>query len=222
MQRRRFLTGVAVLGMASPALADALPIPPGNRIAFKVFRNGAAVGEHDVSFTQSGDSLTAVTNFDFIVTLAGIPVYHYTLTATEIWSAGVFQSLATQVNNNGTMLEVHAHKTAAGYDVTDINHNNPAASYPEYTAPPDTMPLSYWNKAMLNGTVLNLDTAHSYPVIKSSPGWNSLPTANGGNIVAQRFDLTGKLRLSCWYDQFNQWAGLQFSLHGNWNYEKIT
>jgi len=221
MRRRGFLTGTAILGVVGPAYADSLPVPPGNRIAFKVFRNGAAVGEHDVTFTQSGDSLTAVTNFAFIVTLAGIPVYHYTLTATEIWSAGVFQSLATQVNNNGTMLEVHAKKTAAGYDVTDINHNDPSQSYPEYTAPPDTMPLSYWNKAMLNGPVLNLDTAHSYPVIKSSPGWNSLPTANGANIVAQRFDLTGKLHLSCWYDQYNQWAGLQFSLHGNWNYEKI-
>lgn len=222
MERRLFIAGAAALGLARPAFADALPVPPGGRVAFKVFRNGAEVGTHDVTFSSDGDSLTGITNFNFIVTIASIPVYRYTLTATEIWSGGVFQSLASKVNNNGTMLEVHAHKTAGGYDVTDINHNDPSKSYPEYTAPPDTLPLSYWNKAMLNGTVLNLDTAHSYPVIKTSPGWNSLPTASGANLVAQRFDLTGKLRLSVWYDQMNQWSGLQFSLHGNWNYEKIV
>jgi hypothetical protein len=212
----------AALCPARPAIADGLPVPPGGRIAFKVFRTGSEVGEHEVTFSGNGGNLTGTTNFNFIVAIASVPVYRYTLTATEIWSGGVFQSLATQVNNNGTMLEVHAHKTAAGYDVTDINHNDPSESYPEYTAPPDTLPLSYWNKAMLDGTVLNLDTAHSYPVIKNSPGWNSLPAANGANIVAQRFDLTGKLRLSVWYDQANQWSGLQFVLHGNWNYEKIV
>jgi len=199
-----------------------LQVPPGNRIAFKVFRNNTAVGEHDVTFQQAGGTLTAATNFAFIVTLAGIPIYHYALAATEIWQDGVFQSLASQVNNNGTHLEVHAHKTAAGYDVVDINHDNPSASYPEYTAPPDTTPLNYWNKGMLNGTVLNMDTAHSYPPIVNSPGWNSLPTANGANIVAQRFDVTGKLHLSVWYDEFNQWAGLQFNLKGAWNYEKYV
>jgi len=222
MQRRRFLVSTGAVAMAGPVLAEALPVPPGNRIAFKVFRNGAAVGEHVMTFRQTDDGLAVDTNFEFIVTLASIPVYRYTLTATELWSGGVFQSVASKVNNNGTMLEVHAKKTAAGYDVVDINHNDPSQSYPEYTAPPDTMPLTYWNKAMLNGSVLNIDTAHSYEVIVNSPGWNKLPTASGGSLVAQRFDVTGKLHLSVWYDQAGQWSGLQFSLRGNWNYEKIT
>jgi hypothetical protein len=196
-------------------------VPPSGRIAFQVFRNGAAVGTHEVSFAQDGDDLTVVTNLAFVVTIAGITMYRYSLTATESWSGGVFERLESNVNNDGTRLEVRAQKTEAGYHVVDINHSNPAKSYPEYTAPPNTLPLTYWNKAMLNGTVLNVDTAHSYPPIVSSPGWNRLVTANGGSLVAQRFDVTGKLRLSVWYDQMGQWAGLQFNLRGAWNYEKI-
>ena len=130
MDRRFFIAAAGALGLARPAFADALPVPPGGRVAFKVFRNGTEVGEHEVTFSGGGENLTATTNFDFVVTIASIPVYRYTLTATEIWSAGVFQSLATQVNNNGTMLEVHARKTASGYDVTDINQNDPSESYP--------------------------------------------------------------------------------------------
>jgi Family of unknown function (DUF6134) len=222
MDRRQFLANAGSVVLAGPALAGTLPVPSSARIAFKVFRNGTAVGTHELVFRQDGDDLTVLTNFAFVVTIAMIPAYRYSLAATEKWSGGVFQSVESKVNNNGTRLEVRAHKTASGYDVVDINHKNPAKSYPEYTAPPNTLPLTYWNKAMLNGTILNIDTAHSYPPIVSSPGWNKLVTANGGSLVAQRFDVTGKLRLSVWYDQMAQWSGLQFTLRGNWNYEKIV
>jgi len=222
MDRRQFLVNAGALVVAGPALADTLPVPASGRIAFKVFRNGTAVGTHELVFTQDGDDLTVLTNMAFVVTIAAFPIYRYSLVATEKWSGGVFRSVESKVNNNGTRLEMRAHQTALGYDVVDINHNNPAKSYPEYTAPPNTVPLTYWNKAMLNGTVLNVDTAHSYPPIVSTPGWNGLPTANGGSIVAQRFDVTGKLRLSVWYDQMAQWSGLQFNLRGSWNYEKIV
>jgi hypothetical protein len=222
MDRRRFLVNAGAVALAGPALAASLPVPASGRIAFKVFRNGSAVGTHELVFTQDGDDLSVLTNFAFVVTIADIPMYRYSLVATEKWSGGVFRSVESKVNNNGTRLEVRAHQTAAGYDVVDINHNNPARSYPEYTAPPNTLPLTYWNKSMLNGTVLNIDTAHSYPPIVSTPGWSRLRTANGGALVAQRFDVTGKLRLSVWYDEMEQWSGLQFNLKGDWNYEKIV
>jgi hypothetical protein len=221
MDRRLFLGGFCAAAMAGPAVADALPVPPGGRIAFAVFRNGRQVGEHDISFARDGDDLTVETNLAFTVTIAAIPVYTYTLFATEKWSDGVFQRVDSVVNNNGTQIEVHAHKIATGYDVKSINHTHPEKTYPEYTAPPNTIPLTYWNKAMLNGTVLNVATAHSYPPIVSSPGWNNVPTATDGTILAQRFDVTGKLHLSVWYDRMAQWAGLQFHLKGDWNYAKI-
>jgi hypothetical protein len=213
MKRREFLLSAA---------AFALPVPPGNEIAFKVLRNGTPIGEHHLNFTQSGGDLTVDINVALLVTFASIPVFRYNLKATEKWSGGVFQSLESLINNNGAQLEVQAHKTAAGYDVLGINHSDPSSSYPEYTAPANTMPLTYWNRAMLNGTILNIQTAHSYPAIVSSPEWDKLPTANGGFIVAQRFDVTGKLHLTVWYDQNNAWSGLEFHVNGDESYQKIT
>jgi hypothetical protein len=213
MDRRRFLLSAA---------AFALPIPASNALAFKVLRNGTPIGEHHLHFTQNGDELAVDINVALLVKFAGIPVFHYQLNATEKWQAGVFSSLHSMVNDNGTQLEVEAHQAPGGYLVTGINHSNPAKSWPQYTAPPDTLPLTYWNKSMLNGNILNIQTAHSYRVQVNSPGWNKLPTADGGSIVAQRFDVTGKLRLSVWYDQNNAWSGLEFQINGDETYQKMV
>jgi hypothetical protein len=221
MIRRHFITGAGALALAGPALAD-LPVPAGNKIAFEVFRNGSLIGEHDLTFTQTGDDLSIAINVALVVKILGITAFTYSLVATERWSGGVFQSVESMINNNGTQLEVQAHKVANGYLVNGINHTNPSQSYPEYTAPPNTMPLTYWNKAMLNANILNIQTAHSYPAIVNSPGWFKIPTAGGGSIVAQRFDVTGKLHLSVWYDQNNAWSGLEFHVNGDETYQKIT
>jgi hypothetical protein len=220
MIRRQFLAGAGALAFGAPALA-ALPVPAGGKIAFKVLRNGSVIGDHDLTFSQSGDDLTVAINVALVVKILGITAFTYSLVATERWSAGVFEGLESNINNNGTQLEVQAHKTADGYLVNGINHSNPAQSYPEYTAPPNTLPLTYWNKAMLNANILNIQTAHSYPAMVSSPGWFKIPTADGGTLVAQRFDLTGKLHLSVWYDQTNAWSGLEFHVNGDETYQKI-
>ena len=73
---------------------------------------------------------------------------------------------------------------------------------------------------MLDGTILNIQTAHSYRVKVVSPGWNKLPTANGGPVVARRFNVSGKLNLSVWYDQNNAWSGLEFHRNGDISYQK--
>jgi hypothetical protein len=206
MDRRSFLLN---------ASAYTLPIPSAKEMHFKVFRNGNPVGDHAIYFTQSGNDLTVLTTVNVLVTMASIPMYSYAVKATERWSNGVFESLDSAVNANGSPLEVHAHRTADGYVVQGTH-------VPQYTAPLNMLPLTYWNKAMINGTILNIQTAHSYPVTVNSPGWNTLPTASGGSITAQRFDLTGKLRLSIWYDQQDSWSGLEFQKLGHFSYEKYT
>lgn len=220
MDRRRFMVGAAALGV--PGMANALPVPAGGSIAFKVFRNGSPIGEHHLSFTANGDDLSVDVNVDLLVTIATIPVFRYGLKATERWSGGVFESLDSQVNFNGDPLVVHAQKTAGGYEVEGVNKDNQAKNMPRYMAPPDTMPLTYWNKQMLSSTILNVQTAHCYKVNVASPGWNQMPTASGGRILAQRYDLTGKLDLSVWYDQENRWSSLEFHKSGDITYQKMT
>jgi hypothetical protein len=213
MERRDFLLSAA---------AYALPVPKSNDLAFKVLRNGTIVGEHHLAFSQDGDALTVTANVELLVTVALIPVFRYNLQATERWQGGVFQSLDSAVNFNGNPLTVHAVKVANGYEVEGTNRDVPAKTTPRYLAPPDTLPLTYWNKQMLSGTILNVQTAHSCHVHVASPGWTRLPTASGGAILARRFDTTGKLVLSVWYDTANAWSGLEFQKDGDITYQKIT
>jgi hypothetical protein len=217
MNRRGLILAAAAAGLARPAGADTLPVPALGRIGFKVLRNGAPIGEHHLKFTRTGDALSVEINSDLRVSLLGVPVFHYTLAATERWQGGRFVGLDSQVNHNGALFEVHASPVAGGFAVQSTK----AGDY-IYTGAKPMLPLTYWNKAMLRAEILNVETGRHYPAIVNSPGWNYLPTAEGGQLVAQRFDVTGKLRLSVWYDQAGQWAGLAFSVDGNESFEKMT
>jgi hypothetical protein len=217
MNRRRFLAGSGAVLVAAPAAAAPLPVPPGGQIGFKVLRNGAPIGEHHLTFVQNGDDLAVSINADLDVRMLGLSVFTYQIAATERWSAGSFAGLDSHVNHNGTKLEVHAHPIPGGFHVDATK----AGSY-DYTGTPAMLPLTYWNRAFLGAEILNVETGHHYPAIVNSPGWYRLPTAEGGMLVAQRFDVTGKLHLSVWYDQFDQWSGLEFNVDGDISFQKIV
>jgi hypothetical protein len=217
MERRRFLLGAgAAMAAGGTAVADTLSLPPSGKISFQVLRNGKPIGEHNINFTRNGGDVTAEINADLVVTIAGIPVFHYQGHALERWSNGVFTSLDSQVNHNGTQVEVHAQRVDGGYAIQSTKSGDYT-----YTGPKQLLPLTYWNRGILDAMLLNVETGRNYPAIANSPGWNKLPTVNGGFIIAQRFDLTGKLHLSIWYDQNNQWSGMEFHISGDETYQKI-
>ncbi|MDE1905197.1 MAG: hypothetical protein KGH75_01935 [Rhodospirillales bacterium] len=215
LERRGFLAGAAALVAPRAVLAAALPVPPGGAMRFKILRNGTPVGEHHVTFTRSGNCLRVDTNVDMVVTVAGIAVFHYQGYASEYWSGGVFTRLDSKVNHNGTLFVVQADQIPGGYAV-----NSTKAGDYQYTGTPPMLPLTYWNRAMLRAMILNVETGRHYPAIVNSPGWNKLPTANSGTVVAQRFNVTGKLHMSLWYDQNDQWSGFEFHVLGNEVYQK--
>jgi hypothetical protein len=198
---------------ASRAWAGGLPVPPGDALGFEIFCNGSKVGEHHLAFTQTGDDLQVDINIAMRGRLFLIP-FSYSLKATERYSKGVFQSLDTHTVQDGKQLQAHAQLVGSGYQIEGTNE-------PLYTGPANTLPLSYWNKAFMNGVILNIQTAHSYPATVTPGKWYNLPTANGGTVVAQRYDLTGKLTLSVYYDQQNQWAGLGFHYYGDFTYQRL-
>lgn len=219
-QRRDLILG-AVGSVASgmlpvPALAALPPLPAAGEIGFKVFHSGTPIGEHHLKFTRTGDDLQVDIHATAVVRIAGIAVFRYACDATEYWSGGAFSGLDSKVNHNGTPLEVHARPIAGGFAIQSTE----AGNY-QYTGQPPMLPLTYWNKAMLQAMILNIETGHHYPAFVKCPGWNYLSTAEGGRLVAQRFDVTGKLHLSVWYGQTEEWDGLSFYMAGLVSYQKI-
>lgn len=213
MNRRAMLLSAGALAL--PARAAAQAIPRSGRMHFRVLRNGSPIGEHLMQFSASAGKLNISTIGRLLVTFAGIPIFRYSVQAMEYWENGQFQAVDSAVNFNGTPLEVHAEQVKGGYRVQGTR-------VPPYLAPENLLPLTYWNKAMMDATILNIQTAHCYPVTVNSPGWKALPTANGGTIIARRYNLTGKLRMSIWYDQGGSWSGLEFHKSGDIRYEKYV
>jgi hypothetical protein len=187
-----------------------LPVPASGILDFQILRSGAPVGEQRLTFTQTGDQLSVDINAAASGKMMGLLPFHYNCTATERWAGGVFCGVDSKVNHNGTQLEVHATPITGGFAITSTK----AGNY-KYTGQLPMLPLTYWNKAMLDAMILNIETGRNYPAIVSSPGWYNLPTAEGGTVLAQRFDVTGKLHFSVWYDRYGQWAGLEFTIYGN-------
>lgn len=210
IRRRDFLSKSAAFAAVPSAAAALLPVPAGNLLRFKVLRNGSHIGEQSMKFIQDGNSLQVVSQADMVVRIAGIPVFHYTAEVVEHWLDGKFNRLNSHVNHNGTQLKVAANPIPDGFSIESTK----AGDY-QYTGSPILMPLTYWNKAMLNAMILNVETGHHYLATVSSPGWSWVPTAEGGTVLAQRFDITGHLHFTIWYTQDNEWAGLAFHVDGN-------
>jgi hypothetical protein len=215
MQRRELVLGAmgmagAMLAGPARAAAAGLPVPSSGVLDFQILRSGTPVGEHRLTFAQTGDQLRVDVNAAASGTVMGLIPFHYSCMATEHWSGGAFCGVDSKVNHNGTQLEVHAAPIAGGFAIQSTK----AGNY-NYTGQPAMLPLTYWNKAMLDAMILNIETGRHYPATVNSPGWFYLPTAAGGTVLAQRFDVTGKLHFSVWYDQYGQWAGLEFNIYGS-------
>src|SRR5579872_1882332 len=110
--RRTFLIGAAA-GLGLPLLAPpraraALPgIPPDGKIAFKVMRKGAHIGEHSLRFDQDGDALTVQTDVRITVHVGPVPVYHHTQTCVERWRGDRFIGLDSTTSSNVSHEQIH-------------------------------------------------------------------------------------------------------------------
>src|ERR1700687_1310483 len=90
--RRAVLLAGAAAGAPPPASA-ALPVPPGDRIGFRLIRHGTEIGRHTLTFEQQGDTLTVRISAEARVTLLSIPIVHYTHRVIEVWQDGALASV---------------------------------------------------------------------------------------------------------------------------------
>lgn len=214
LQRRGFLGGATALITAADSMAAPLrpmpAMPKTGRLHFKILRNGLAIGEQFVSFTQNGATMRVETSSDMLVRILGLPVFRYSAQVSEYWLNGQFDHLQSKVNHNGEQLNVAAHAIPGGYAIESTK----AGDY-TYTGVQKMLPLTYWNKQILNAMLLNIETGRHYPATAASAGWEHVPTAEGGQVLAQRFNLTNHLHLTLWYDQADIWSGLAFNIAGH-------
>ena len=195
---------VAALG-ARGAQAD-LPVPQGDRLSFQVFRSDSPIGTNVLTFTRSGDTLEVGIVLDLRVGLGPITLFRYSLRGTERWRGGQLEQLDAMTNDDGTQDFARVRRDATGLWV----EGSKAA---RYRAPANALPSNHWNAAELDGPWINpQDGTLLHPVVaRQGPG--TVSDVQGQPLAAQRYALTGDVRMDLWYDAASTWVALRAPAH---------
>ena len=94
------LLALAPAAMAAPSAS----VPASGKLAFDVMRKGKDIGDYVVSFSGSGNDVTAkiATNISVKVPVIGVSAYRFTQSSTETWRGGKLAGLVSKTDDNGT------------------------------------------------------------------------------------------------------------------------
>lgn len=207
LARRAFLAGAAAAGLGLPLLRPGLAraalagIPADGKVAFKVMRKGAHIGEHSLRFDMDGDTLTVQTDVRITVHVGPVPVYHHTQRCTEHWKGDRFLALESTTNSNVSHATVTARRTGDGVRV------EPAGGA-AYTAPAEALPLTHWNRFAYQGPLFDPQDGRLLKETLVGRAEDMIQTADGSSLKVTRWSVTGDGVMDDYYDSGGVWAGL--------------
>ncbi len=170
---------------ALPLLA-LLPMPPRPAAAqpaaeyrFRVVREGAQIGTHRASFAQAGGELTARTDVDIAVKLAGFTVFRLTHRFSETWAGGRLRAASSRLDRKGRVTEMEAQAEGDAVVVRG----------PEGTRrlPADAAPLTWWDPGRFNRPLFDNGTGKLLRL-----QWARAPLPGGGARWAAAGDEEGE------------------------------
>lgn len=167
------LLALAPAAMAAPSAS----VPASGKLAFDVMRKGKDIGDYVVSFSGSGNDVTAkiATNISVKVPVIGVSAYRFTQSSTETWRGGKLAGLVSKTDDNGTP-----------HDIT-------------VDASP-LVPASLWNADIVHASkVLNTIDGSTDTINVSNLGQESI-AAGSGTVKATHYALRGGLNRDLWYD----------------------
>jgi hypothetical protein len=204
--RRTFLAGGAA-GLSLPWLAPARSlsgpsgVPADGKVAFKVMRKGAHIGEHSLTFSQDGDTLTVTTDVRITVHIGPVPVYHHAQHCVERWKGDRFVSLDSTTSSNVS------HDVVAARRMPDGVHIEPSSGV-SFIAPADALPLTHWNRFAYQGPLFDPEKGKLLKETLVARADDMIPMADGSMVKVTRWSVTGDGMMDDFYDAGGVWAGL--------------
>jgi hypothetical protein len=181
MTSRRALGALALLPLARAAAAAPADI------AFRVLREGAAVGTHRVRFRDGAEVLEATSEVRVQVRLAGITVYRYEHDVAEAWRGERLVGLSSRLDRNGTRSSCEARAEGGGLHLRGTGG--------EARLPGEAAPLTWWRAATLRPGVPLFDPRSGRAVaprlILAPQGAGTLVRLIGGEGAEILYDRAG-------------------------------
>jgi hypothetical protein len=204
-RRAVLCAAVASALVAGRARAD-LPVPRDDRLTFRVLRGDSPIGTHTLRFAPTGDTLDVLIEVDLQVKFGPITLFRYALRATERWRNGQVETAEATTNDDGTHDFMRAARDAQGLRVE-------GSKAPRYLAPSGAMPSSHWNKAELDGPWINPQDGRLLHPSVARVGVDKVPLADGAQVSATQYALSGDVQMKLWYDTTPCWIALHFTAH---------
>jgi hypothetical protein len=204
---RRAVLQSAAAGAAltlTPWRALAQTVPPDGRLLFNLIRHGSTIGQETVTFQPDGPKLTVTVDVSIRVTLAMIPVFRLHHHETETWQDGRLLSFAATTVKNGS--KFYAQGWQNGHTFMARGSSRPNA----YVAPPDALPTSQWNHAMLTGPMISTENGKLMDPTVTDRGLTEVALADGTRVQARHFNARGDLRFDTFFSDSWEWVGLSF------------
>jgi hypothetical protein len=205
--------GIAATLAALPAKADAASqkllmasIPPSKVKTFKAYTGDNELGTHVVRWAVQGDTVTANISIDLRARVLFLPVYSYEHRSTETWRNGDLAAIDTRTTDDGEKFSVKGTLQGGSFQVASTRFNG--------AAPLPLAPSSYWNYASL--TKPNWINTQSGAVLKIKivpAGQEQVRTAKG-MVQARKYEVTGDVPITLWYDSANVWVKSRFTVNG--------
>lgn len=174
----------------------------GAQIEFEVLRDGTPVGRHQVHFEEHDDGLKVTSEMSLIVRLFTIPVYKFRYTAVEYWRQGRLHSLQVDVDDDGDKHRIEAKRNQEKMSVAGPDGPR------EFSG--GIFPTSHWNSTVLRQQrVLNTITGRINNVEITKAAFEDIEVGDGTRL-ARRYQYSGDLSVTAWYDTAGRWIKLSF------------
>lgn len=209
--RRDLVAGAAASAMATPPHARAeagLSLPAGDRLAFRILRDGSEVGTHRIAFARRGQATRARVAIDIAVSYAWVTVYRFAHRAEETWEADRFIGIESHTDDNGGTAWMRTDADPAG--LLRVTGSGTAP----YAAPPGALASTYWNPAILEAPLISSQDGRLCVQRVLAGALEQVPCV-GGTVQARRHEMHGDLDMDIWYDLDGQWAHMRFKRDGS-------
>jgi len=221
--KRRLLLATLLTTTAGARFARAADgFPYGDSLVFKAYRNGSEIGHHSLRFSEQGGLRHVSTSIDLAVRMLGLTFYKFTYRCQESWSGDLLQSLDAETEDDGKKYVVRASRAG---DSLSVEHSGPdtvakastgdqqgsqQGGVVRETIPGTTLPSTHWNIAQVRQSgVLNTEYGKIMNFQVVDAGRQTIKTSTG-TLAATRYDYTGEINMSQWFDDRSRWVKSTF------------
>jgi hypothetical protein len=202
LTRRGALLGGAAFTLSAPSLLRAAESAERR---FQVFRGGDEIGAQTTRVRAEGGRAEVEIEVDLAVKILGITAYRYALRSRETWENGLLISLEGETDDDGDVTVAKVRRTDGGL-VSEGSW--------EGEIPGDAATTTYWTKAFLDrGVWISTQTGKPLDVSVSRDGEERIEGLSG-EVLCQRWQVSGDLPLTLYYDERGEWMGSAFDASG--------